>query len=78
MIYIHILDITSLLCFSELLEQLMAKPVSTAVHGLVIFLFLKVEYTLIYQCLSNIETDLHRKQYLSDFLFFINNPHWKL
>lgn len=54
----------------------MAKPVSTADHSLVIFLFLKVKHTSIYQCLNNIEIDLHRKQYLSDFLFFINNPHF--
>lgn len=75
MTYIHVLGITSLLCFSEVLEQLVAKPVSTADHSLVIFLFLKAEHTPIYQCINSIETDLHRKQYLSDFLFFINNPH---
>lgn len=75
MIYIHVLGITSLLCFSEILKQLVVKPVSTADHSLVIFLFLKAKHMPIYQCLNNVETDLPRKQYLSDFLFFINNPH---
>lgn len=47
MICIHVWGIISL-CFSEMLEQLVAKPVSTADHSLVIFLFLKAEHTAIF------------------------------
>lgn len=76
MIHIHVLGITNLLCFSEILEQLVAKSVSTVDHSLIIFLFFKVEHTPTYKCLNNIETDLHKKTpiTLRFFFFFINNP----
>lgn len=66
MIYINVLGITSLSCFSETLEQLVARSVSTTDSSLVIFLFFKVEHTPKYKCINNFETDLRRK-HLSDF-----------
>lgn len=71
MIYTHVLGITSLLCFSEILEQLVAMSVNTVDHRLVTFLVFRVEHTPTQKCLNNSGTDLHKTTASQSDMFFI-------